>query len=123
MFGFSDPTVKMLIQELPNARKCNNYLWKDFDNPLGEFEEAASAALNANGSDAMQDSESQSQSQSLSQSQSQTDTQPMEMESTPRSSSRNKTKEAADDTNSIPTSPIHSLFAEDAMQVEGSRDD
>jgi len=31
MFGFSDPTVKMLIQELPNARKCLNYIWKDFD--------------------------------------------------------------------------------------------
>lgn len=31
MFGFSDATIKMLIQELPNARLCSQYLWKDFD--------------------------------------------------------------------------------------------
>jgi len=33
MYGFSDPTVKMLIQELENAHKCKNYQWKDFDSP------------------------------------------------------------------------------------------
>ena len=33
MFGFSDPLVKMLIQELPDARKCTHYQWVDFDNP------------------------------------------------------------------------------------------
>jgi len=32
MYGFSDPSVKMLIQELPDARKCSTYQWKDFDN-------------------------------------------------------------------------------------------
>jgi len=31
MFGFSDATVKMLIQELPNTKKCTSYQWKDFD--------------------------------------------------------------------------------------------
>lgn len=31
MFGFSDPTVKMLIQELPNARLCKGYQWKEFE--------------------------------------------------------------------------------------------
>jgi hypothetical protein len=31
MFGFSNPTVRMLIQELPNARLCNRYAWFDFD--------------------------------------------------------------------------------------------
>jgi len=36
MFGFSDSTVKMLIQELPNARKCTQYAWKDFDTVAGE---------------------------------------------------------------------------------------
>jgi len=31
MFGFSDNTIKMLIQELPNARKCKSYGWKEYD--------------------------------------------------------------------------------------------
>eukprot|EP01116_Phalansterium_solitarium_P005921 TRINITY_DN181_c0_g3_i1.p1 TRINITY_DN181_c0_g3~~TRINITY_DN181_c0_g3_i1.p1 ORF type:complete len:1275 (+),score=555.76 TRINITY_DN181_c0_g3_i1:199-3825(+) len=31
MYGFADLTVKMLIQELPNANKCAGYIWKDFD--------------------------------------------------------------------------------------------
>jgi len=33
MYGFSDPTIKMLIQELPNADKCESYEWKEFDAP------------------------------------------------------------------------------------------
>jgi hypothetical protein len=31
MFGFSNATIRMLIQELPNARLCNRYAWFDFD--------------------------------------------------------------------------------------------
>jgi len=31
MYGFSDPTIKMLIQELPNADKCSTYQWQTFD--------------------------------------------------------------------------------------------
>eukprot|EP01114_Cavostelium_apophysatum_P015128 TRINITY_DN4061_c0_g1_i1.p1 TRINITY_DN4061_c0_g1~~TRINITY_DN4061_c0_g1_i1.p1 ORF type:complete len:2056 (-),score=800.22 TRINITY_DN4061_c0_g1_i1:68-6235(-) len=42
MYGFSDPTVKMLIQELPNSRLCKNYQWKDFDGS-----EAAAASASA----------------------------------------------------------------------------
>lgn len=31
MFGFSDPVIKMLIQELPNAEKCQQYAFKAFN--------------------------------------------------------------------------------------------
>ena len=41
MFGFSDPLVKMLIQELPDARKCTSYQWKDFDSPYSNASEAS----------------------------------------------------------------------------------
>jgi len=30
-YGFSDQTVKALIQELPNATKCRRYQWIEFD--------------------------------------------------------------------------------------------
>jgi len=30
MYGFSDPTIKQLIVELPNAEKCTSYVLKDF---------------------------------------------------------------------------------------------
>jgi hypothetical protein len=36
MFGFSDATVKMLIQELPNAKLCNGYKWQDFDTVIND---------------------------------------------------------------------------------------
>ncbi len=38
MFGFSDATVKMLIQELPNAKKCTGYAWRNFDSGSGDTE-------------------------------------------------------------------------------------
>lgn len=38
MFGFSDPTVKMLIQELPNAEKCTSYQWKEFHGSVSAAE-------------------------------------------------------------------------------------
>jgi len=31
MYGFSDPTIQMLIQELENAEKCIGYEFKNFD--------------------------------------------------------------------------------------------
>lgn len=31
MYGFSDNTIKMLIQELPEAEKCASYIWQDFE--------------------------------------------------------------------------------------------
>ncbi len=31
MYGFSDNTIKMLIQELPDAEKCSSYIWQDFE--------------------------------------------------------------------------------------------
>eukprot|EP01102_Stenamoeba_stenopodia_P017678 TRINITY_DN6377_c0_g2_i1.p1 TRINITY_DN6377_c0_g2~~TRINITY_DN6377_c0_g2_i1.p1 ORF type:complete len:750 (+),score=266.72 TRINITY_DN6377_c0_g2_i1:129-2378(+) len=31
MFGLSDPTVQKLIQDLPGARECKNYLWKEIN--------------------------------------------------------------------------------------------
>lgn len=31
MYGFSDNTIKMLIQELPEAEKCSSYIWQDFE--------------------------------------------------------------------------------------------
>lgn len=34
MFGFSDTTIRMLIQELPNARLCTRYAWVDFEAAL-----------------------------------------------------------------------------------------
>jgi hypothetical protein len=34
MFGFSDSTIRMLIQELPNARNCSRYLLVDFEHAL-----------------------------------------------------------------------------------------
>lgn len=30
-YGFSNPTIAMLIQNLPNARKCENYVWQEFE--------------------------------------------------------------------------------------------
>ncbi|KAJ3086800.1 hypothetical protein HK102_012433 [Quaeritorhiza haematococci] len=30
-FGFSQPTVAKLIQDLPNAHKCKNYVWQEFE--------------------------------------------------------------------------------------------
>ncbi|PRP87395.1 chromodomain helicase hrp1 [Planoprotostelium fungivorum] len=36
MFSFSDPTIKMLIQELPNANRCASYIWKDFGTAGGQ---------------------------------------------------------------------------------------
>ena len=30
MFCYSDPTIRMLIQELPNSDKCDGYVWKNF---------------------------------------------------------------------------------------------
>lgn len=44
-FGFGDPTMRMLIQELPGARQCINYEWTDFDAVL-----AAQAARGQSGS-------------------------------------------------------------------------
>ena len=32
MFGYSDSKIQSLIQELPNANKCVNYVWKNFGN-------------------------------------------------------------------------------------------
>jgi len=31
MYGFSDNTIKMLIQELPEAENCSSYIWQDFE--------------------------------------------------------------------------------------------
>jgi hypothetical protein len=39
MFGFSDSTIRMLIQELPNARSCVRYLWLDFEQAIEMQEE------------------------------------------------------------------------------------
>lgn len=34
MYGFSDPTIVMLFQELPDAEKCVNYVWRHFPNSI-----------------------------------------------------------------------------------------
>jgi len=31
MYGFADPTIQMLIQELPNSEKCAGYIFKSFN--------------------------------------------------------------------------------------------
>jgi len=46
MYGYSDPTVRMLFQELPNAEKCENYQWQDFE---GSPTRADKIALTASG--------------------------------------------------------------------------
>ncbi len=53
MYGFADPTVQMLIQELPNADKCANYQWKRFasetarDSDADSNDDASSSAAGA----------------------------------------------------------------------------
>ncbi len=63
MFGFSEPAVKMLIQELPNARKCANYEFLEFENSVTnpqetrDVEEDDDDAYEPNDSDARDESE------------------------------------------------------------------
>jgi hypothetical protein len=44
MYGYSDPTVKMLIQELPNSEKCDQYVWQNFEGSMTREEKVAKAA-------------------------------------------------------------------------------
>lgn len=36
MYSFSDPNIKMLIQELPGAKFCAAYEWRDFGSLGGQ---------------------------------------------------------------------------------------
>jgi hypothetical protein len=44
MYGYSDPTVQMLFQELPGARNCHSYQWKQFTVEADDDDEDLPAA-------------------------------------------------------------------------------
>ncbi|KAI9098599.1 F/Y-rich N-terminus-domain-containing protein [Phlyctochytrium arcticum] len=45
-FGFSHPTVAKLIQDLPNADKCESYVWQKFEEIKGRGTKRVNAKIN-----------------------------------------------------------------------------
>lgn len=48
MYGYSDNLIKMLIQELPNAKECKNYQWKEFEIESNSNNISSSVPINNN---------------------------------------------------------------------------